>query len=357
MTAVSGTVPRLALRSWFRTRRWKSGSWGYVLRRLLLVPVQLFAILVTVFVVIRLLPADPTAQKVGALATPQAIAQAKRQLGLDASVWVQLGRFLKGLVHGSLGESWSTSQSVTSELATRFPVTLQLVVLSFFIALLVGVGLGTVAALRPGGKADKGIFFYGLFAGAQPEFWWGLIFIYVLSGKLGIFPIPVGFTNPVDTPQITHFVLIDTLITGHFSSFASSLSYFLLPSLTFAFVLTGPILKMTRQTMVVVLDADFMIQARACGLRPISVARYAVRNTLPPVITLAGVLIGYEIGGAVLIEQIFSLNGVAQYALERTLTLDYPAMQGAVLIMSAFALLIYLVVDVLSAIVDPRTAL
>lgn len=342
-----------------RIRSWrpKGHVLPYVTKRLALLPFQLFGILVTVFVIVRLLPADPVALKVGALATPESVRQAEAQLGLNVSIWSQLVDYLKGLARGSLGESWNTSVEVTRELSVRFPVTLQLIILSFIIALIIGVGLGAIAALRPESKIDRSIFLYGLFAGAQPEFWWGLIFIAVFAGKLGWFPIPVGFTDPIDTPQITHFVLIDTLITGHLASFWSAFQYFLLPALTFAFVLNGPILKMTRQTMVTILDADFMTQARAAGLKPLTVSKYAIHNALPPVITLTGVLIGYQIGGAVLIEKIFSMNGLAQYALDRTLTLDYPAMQGAVLLMSAFALIVYLVVDVITALIDPRAGL
>lgn len=336
----------------------RSGSrvWRYVGRRLLTVIPQIFMIMVSVFVLIRLLPTDPVARKVGSLATPEAIAQARAQLGLDQSMFDQFKAFLGEVAQFRLGASWETSDEVLDEILAVLPVTLQLLFFSFLIAIVIAVPLGTLAALRPGGKSDKSVFYYGLFAGAQPEFWWGLMFIFVFCYQFDVFPAPLGLVDPATmVPEpITGFILIDALLVGDLGVFWDAATHLMLPSLTLAFVISGPIVKTTRQNMVRVLGSDFILHARARGLKPRHVASYALRNALPPVVTLIGILIGFMLGGAVLIEQIFSLNGVGQYALTRTLALDFPAMQGVVLIMTTFSLIVYLIVDVLYTVIDPR---
>lgn len=331
----------------------------FTVKRLILLAPQLSLVTVSVFILIRLLPTDPVAGRIGLLATPEAYAQTERQLGLDKSIPEQLGAFLTDLGNFSLGRSWESSGDVLTEILQFLPITLQLIILSFLIAIVVAVPLGLVAALRPGGRADRGIFIYGLFAGAQPEFWWGLMFAFVFAFKLGIFPPPLGILDPhiLPVPEFTHFILIDSLLAGRWDAFVSAMWHFLLPAISLAFVITGPIVKMTRQTMVRILGSDFVLHARARGLPGRQVARYALRNALPPVVTLVGILFGYMLGGAVLIEQVFSLNGLGQYALQRTLTLDFPAIQGVVLFMTGFSLVTYLFIDVLYSLIDPRIEL
>lgn len=331
----------------------------YAGRRLAIMVLQLIAMTVAVFVLIRLLPTDPAAQRVGIIASPEALTQARQALGLDQSVLAQLWEFLKGLGQFDLGISWQSNDGVLGEIGTRIPVTLQLITLSFLIAVLIAIPVALLRAFKPGGKVDRGVFVYGLFAGAQPEFWWGIMFIFVFSYELGIFPQPVGLLDrgiaPVD--PITHFILIDSLIQLRFDAFWSALWHFMLPCLTLAFVVVGPIIKTASEALAAVLRSDFVLQARARGLATRRVAAYALRNALAPVVTLTGILYGYMLGGAVLIEQIFSLNGIGQYALQRTLALDFPSIQGVVLVMTAFSLLAYLVVDILYAVIDPRIRL
>lgn len=328
----------------------------YIGRRLLVIVPQLVIITVLVFFLIRLLPADPVARLVGLLATPEAYAQAESSLGLDKSVWSQFGTFVGGVVRLDFGVSWVSRDSVFGEVRSRAPITIQLIVLSFFFALLIAVPLGLVTAVRPGGFLDRAVFVYGLFAGAQPEFWWGLMFVFLFVFQLGFFPTPTGISDPeaVALSSITGFNLIDSLLHGNVQAFSAIFFYYLLPSLTLAFVLTGPIVKMVRQNVNDVLESDYVLFANAMGLKRRTVVLYALRNSLAPVITLVGVLFGFELGGAVLIEQIFSLNGLGQYAVQRTLSLDYPAIQAVVLTMTAFGLLVYLAMDVLYAALDPR---
>jgi ABC-type dipeptide/oligopeptide/nickel transport system permease component len=326
----------------------------YTGKRILILVPQLIVIVTLVFFLIRLLPADPVARIVGLTPTPEAIAQAKRSLGIDKSSWAQFGDYASDLVHGGLGTSWITQGSIRQEIWAHFPITIQLMVVGFAIALLISIPLGMLTAIKPGGRVDRSLFVYGLFAGSQPDFWWGLTFVFLFVFKIHVFPIPDGLNPGTTLDNVTGFNLIDSLITGNFTAFSNLFAQYALPSLTMAFVLSGPIVKMVRQNMLRFRDSNFLMYARANGLGRRKVATYTLRNALSPVVTLVGILFGFEIGGAVLIETVFSLNGLGQYAVQRTLQLDYPAIQGVVLTMTAFSLLVYLTMDLLYTVIDPR---
>jgi ABC-type dipeptide/oligopeptide/nickel transport system permease component len=335
----------------------------YILRRLAVGFVQLFALTVAVFFLIRLLPADPVSRFVGMNASDQAYAQAERSLGLDRPIMVQLGHYLgllpeegPGLLQGSLGTSWVTGTPVSAEIAGALPLTVELLVFSFTIAFLLSVPVGMLAALRPGGTADRGVFVYSLFAGSQPEFWWGLLFVYVFFFALGVAPAPLGILSPLTSapPEVTGFVTLDAIVAGRPDVLAEALHHFMLPVATLVFILSGPIIKMVRQNMVRALGSDFVLYARCAGLPRRRVAFYALRAAMAPSMTLIGILFGFMLGGAVLVESVFSLGGLGQYAIRSILNFDYPAIQGTILVITAISLLVYLALDILHAVIDPR---
>ena len=326
----------------------------------------MLCLVVAVFFLIRLLPADPVSRFVGLNSSAEAYAQAERNLGLDRPVMVQLGHYLgvlpsegNGLLQGDLGTSWVTGSPVASEIALTLPVTLELLTMAFLCALIVSVPVGMLAALRPGGAADKGVFVYSLFAGSQPEFWWGLLFVYLFFFSLGVAPAPLGLLSPLTSapPAITGFVMIDSLLAGRPDVFLEALHHFMLPVATMVFILSGPIIKMVRQNMVRALGSDFVLYARCAGLPRRRVAFYALRAALAPSVTLIGILYGFMLGGAVLIESVFSLGGLGQYAIRSILAFDYPAIQGVILIITAISLLVYLALDLIHAFIDPRVTL
>jgi ABC-type dipeptide/oligopeptide/nickel transport system permease component len=336
----------------------------YIARRLLITLVQLAAITLAVFFLIRLLPADPVARLVGMMASQDAYNSAKSSLGLDKPVLEQLGTYLgvlpgtSGLLEGDLGTSWVTSSPIASEIAQFFPITLELITYSFLLALIVAVPVGMLSAIKPGGIVDRLTFGYGLFAGAQPEFWWGLIFIFFFFFQWHVAPAPLGRLDPLTPtpPTVTGLLTVDSLLAGQFDIFLQALYHLMLPVVTLAFVLSGPIIKMVRQNMVRVLQSDFILYARAAGLPERRVAMYTLRGAFAPSMTLVGILFGYMLGGAVLVEQVFSLGGLGQYAVRSILSFDYPAIQGIVLTITAFSLLIYLLIDILHVLLDPRVS-
>ena len=323
----------------------------YVLRRLAVGVLQALGITIAVFFVIRALPADPVSRIVGMNPTPESIAQARRALGLDMSLFQQLLTFLgfhgNGVFTGSLGTSWVSGSTILSEIAITLPTTIQLIVT---------IPIGMATARRPGGKLDKGVFGYGLFAGAQPEFWWGLMFIFVFYFKMGIAPAPLGLLDPELTAPdaVTNFILIDSLIAGDFTAFKSALGHLVLPVLTLSFLLVGPLLKMTQQSMSRVLSSEFILYQQASGLEKKSIGRSTLRSALAPIITLTGILFGFMLSGAVLVESVFSLNGLGQYSVAAVLNLDFPAVQGVILVISVISLFVYLGLDLLLAKIDPR---
>ncbi len=186
----------------------------FVLRRLLLFLPQLLAIAIVGFGLLRLLPVDPVSRIVGSFGTDAARQSAKETIGLDRSFGEQLGGFLEGLLTLDFGKSFVSGDSVRAELGDRIPVTLQLIGIGFILALLIAIPLGRYIASKVGGRIEKVTTVYALFAGAQPDFWWGLIFLFVFFFKLGWFPAPLGQLDPTqiapDGP--TRFIFIDTLV-------------------------------------------------------------------------------------------------------------------------------------------------
>jgi ABC-type dipeptide/oligopeptide/nickel transport system permease component len=337
----------------------------YILKRLAIGFVQLLAVVVAVFFLIRLLPADPVSRFVGLNSSAEAYAQAARQLGVDRPIFEQLAIYLgfqpevaPGLLQGSLGISWVSNSRIVSEIGRFLPVTLELITLGFLLAFLVAIPVGMLGALNPGGKTDKGVFVYSLFAGSQPEFWWGLLFVYVFFFQLGWAPPPLGRLSPMTSPPdtVTGFMLVDTLIAGEARKFVEALHHLMLPVLVLAFILSGPIIKMVRQNMARALQSDFVLYANAIGLPRKRVARYALRAAMAPSMTLIGILYGFMLSGAVLVESVFSLGGIGQYAIRSVLAFDYPAIQGVVLVITAISLLVYLLLDLIHAAIDPRIA-
>ena len=334
----------------------------FILRRLAIFVLQLAGITTAVFVVIRLLPADPVAQLVGMNASHDAYEQSKHMLGLDRPMWQQFLGFAgldgrhDGLLQGNLGTSWVTSQPVGREILDTLPVTLEIVTIALLIAFAIALPLGLASARKPGGIADRASLVWGLFAGAQPDYWWGLLFVFVFFYLLNLAPPPMGRFDPLLTapPGITGFITVDSLLAGDLPAFWTAVQYLALPVLTLAFVVSGAIIKMVRTNTMRALQSDYMLYARASGLPERMVARYALRAALTPAVTLVGIFYGVLLSSAVTVEIVFSLNGIGQYAVRSVLAFDYPAIQGTVLVVAMVSLLIYLLLDIVHAYLDPR---
>lgn len=335
--------------------------WRYVLRRLLLLIPGVLLIVTLTFFIVRVLPGNPAYFLAGPRASPEDIALVEGRLGLDKALPVQYWNFLVDVSHADLGRSWISNRPVTDDLVDRLPATLELVTYSLLLSVILGIGLGVFLAI-PGRSgllakiADRGVFGYSFLAGAIPDFWLSLILIFIFFTKLHLLPGPVGRIGLEFLPpdRVTGFYTIDSLLALDFDAFVSSVKHLVLPVATLVLILMGPILKMTRQTMSVVFGSDYMIYARSFGLGGRQVGTYALRSTLAPVLTLVAILYGYFLGGAVLVETIFSWGGAGQYAVQSVTSSDYAPVQGFVLMAATFALVIYLLLDIAIVMLDPR---
>jgi ABC-type dipeptide/oligopeptide/nickel transport system permease component len=330
--------------------------WRYLLRRLFFVVPQLVGITFITFLLIQLVPGDPARLMLGPLASEETIHLLRNHMGLNRSWPEQYGLYVWHAMHGDLGSSWQSGNPVAKDLRQRLPATLELITYSLLLAVSIAIPLGVRAARKPGKISDRFAFGYGLVAGALPEFWLGLILILVLYVKLGWVAAPDGRLDVGVNPptRITGAYTIDSLVTGNWAALGSAYKHLVLPGMTLTIVTIGPILKMTRSTMQQMLASDFTRYARLCGLPEKLVGRYALRNALPPVVTLVAVLYSFLIGGAVLVEVVFGWGGAGQYAVQGVLNADFSVVQGFVLVAAIISLVVYLIVDLIYLVIDPR---
>ena len=330
---------------------------AFIGRRLLFVGPQLVGILLVSFLLVKLIPGDPAVLMLGPFATPDALARLRTELGIDRTLIEQFLIYLWNVLQGDLGTSWQTTLPVTIDLAQRFPATLELVTLGLLLALLIGIPLGVAGAYFKRGLLRKSADYYGLLAGALPDFWLALVLIFVFYTMLGIAPAPLGRIDFAILPPepVTGALLIDSLIAGNWAAFWNAAGHLVLPVATLGLINAGPILKMTQSTMERMLEADFSRYAEMCGLPRQVVVRKALRNSLPSIVTIVSVLYGFLIGGAVLVEIVFSWGGAGQYAVQGVLNADLNPVLGFVLYSAVLSLVIYLIVDLIYFAIDPRT--
>ncbi len=328
----------------------------FIGRRLLFIAPQLLGIVLVSFLLVKSIPGDPAVLMLGPTATPEAVASLRSKLGLDHSLPVQFWIYLKDLAHGDLGTSWQTTRPVLEDLIQRFPATLELVTLGLLVAILIGIPLGLASAFKENGIVARIADFYGLSAGALPDFWLALVLIFVFYTVFQWAPAPLGRIDlaVVPPPPITGMLTIDSLISGNWDAFRSAAAHLVLPVLTLGLINAGPILKMTQSTMEKMLESDFSRYEVLCGIPHRLVVRHALRNALPSVVTIISVLYGFLIGGAVLVEIVFSWGGAGQYAVQGVLNSDLYPVLGFVLFSAIFSLFVYLAVDLIYFAIDPR---
>lgn len=328
----------------------------YIGRRLIFFVPQVVGIVLMSFFLIKMIPGDPAILMLGPLASEASLQKLRAELGLDQPLMTQLWIYLKNLARGDLGTSWQTTRPVTEDLLLRFPATLELITYGLLVALVVGVTLGVLAGSQKSGFARKIADLYGLAAGALPDFWVALVLIFIFYTVFSWAPPPTGRLDLaiLPPPTVTGFYTIDSLLAGDFQAFRSAVAHLVLPVLTLAIINAGPILKMTRGTMERMMNSEFSRYGELCGLPRWTIVREAFRNSLPSVVTIVSVLYGYLVGGAVLVEVVFSWGGAGQYAIQGVLNSDLNPVLGFVVLSAIFSLVVYLVVDLIYLAIDPR---
>jgi peptide/nickel transport system permease protein len=299
---------------------------AYVLRRIALVIPVLFGVSIVTFLMSHLVPGDPVSVMLGTNATAENRMELRKQLGLDDPLYVQYVRYVSHAVRGDFGTSIRSSQPVLSEIRQRIGSTVQLTFAAMALAIVVGVGLGIAAATSRNRLAQAGYMSFALLGISMPSFWSGILLILLFGLKLGWFPI-----------------------TG------SGPKALVLPAICLAAPAAAVLARITRSTMLEVLNEDFIRTARAKGLHEREVIiRHALRNALIPVLTIIGLQFGGLLTGAVIVESVFSRPGLGRYAVTAISSRDFPQIQGIVLLAAVVYVFVNLIVDLLYAVLDPR---
>ena len=333
-------------------------SWGsYLTRRLLFMLASLWVLITVIFLLVTLAPSDPARTIAGPYATSSDIAAVAQRLGLNRSLSARYLDYWKGLFHGSLGRSlYSPNQTISSLLTSYLPATLELIVLSIVVALVLGLTLGALSAYfhrRWPDRAASGL--VGLLQSA-PDFVLGAVLIYLLSYLAGVVPGPEGQLSISATPPPRHtgMLLVDSLLAGQWGTFEDAFKHAILPVLTLGLVISALFARISRTALREALAADQSKFARACGLPESRIVWNAFLSSRTPIMTYGAMVFGGLFGGTAIVESIFNWNGLSQWAVQSMLRSDYPAVQGFVLLAGVITLLVYVLLDVLTAALDPR---
>lgn len=314
------------------------------------------------FFAIRLIPGDPVTLMLGERGgSPELIQEMRRNLGLDRPLVSQYLTFVGRALQGDLGRSFITNRTVMSEFTSRFPATLELGLCAMVFAIIVGLPLGIIAAVKRNSFYDYFLMGSSLTGYSMPIFWWALMLIIVFSVGLGITPVSGRIAVDFDVDMITGFLLVDTLINPElieeegFAPFVSALHHLILPSITMGTIPLAVIARMTRSSLLEVLGEPYINAARARGLSNRAlILRHAFRNALIPIVTVIGLLFGSIVTGAILTETIYSWPGIGKWLVGSIFAHDYPIIQGAILLIASLVVTINLIVDFLYGVINPR---
>jgi peptide/nickel transport system permease protein len=332
-------------------------NWAsYILRRTGLAFLQVAAIWLLTFTILRLIPANPAYRIAGFNTSPENIQRIEAELGLNKPIWAQMWDYVVALLHGDMGHSLSTGSNVWDDLTQRVPATVELVWLGLTVATLIAIPLGVWTTRRNGGFAQRAVRAYSLLAGSQPDYWWALALVFIFFVCLKIAPgpvgrLPIGLLPPT---RISGSYVLDSILTGNWVTLRASLAQLVLPIATIVIVYMPSILKMTISSYRDAMNADSIRLMRASGVGEFHVSMITLRLASPPIVTTVGIAAAYLLGAAALIETVFGINGAARYAVKAAIVSDYPGMQGVVLAISSLAAFAYLVTDIVQLSLDPR---
>lgn len=299
----------------------------YIRKRLLMVIPVLIGITIVVQILIDITPGDPAKMMLGMHATPEKVTELREQMGLNDPLPVRYWRYLKGVLNGDLGTSFTTKRPVIDEMMQRFPYTLLLITLSLLLSIMLGVPLGVYASTHQNTLKDNAAMFIALFCVSMPSFWFALMLVQQFSVRWRLFPL-AGVSN---------------------------WNGWVLPCVALALGMMAAIARQTRSNLLEVIRQDYITTARAKGLPESKIKyRHALKNAMIPIITVVGGMFGTLLGGALVFETIFSIPGLGMYTLQGLSNRDYPVIQSSVLILSTLFAIIILIVDIIFALVDPR---
>jgi peptide/nickel transport system permease protein len=307
----------------------------FLIRRLLATLLVMLGVSFVVFMIIHLVPGDPVRVMLGLQADQAKVEEIRQLMGFDRPLLVQYADWLWSALHGDLGQSFITGQSVSEAVIQRLPATLSLAMAALLIALAIALPAGIISAVFPRSLWDYSAMFFSQVGVSIPDFWMGIMFILVFSLALGWLP-PSGYTNPSE-------------------DFWGWLSHLILPAMTVGLISASIMTRFVRSAMLETLHEDFVRTARAKGLvERVTLLRHVLPNAAIPIVTIVGLQMASLLGGVVIVEIIFAWPGLGRLALDAVIRRDYPMVQGAVLLVALSFAVINLVVDLLYAYLDPR---
>lgn len=327
-----------------------------ILRRLIQLVVTLIALTTLVFFWLRSLPGGPVDALLGERATPQTRELLTRALGYDQPIWTQYGRFVKNVVTGNFGNSIRTGEPVMDVISRSFPATIELAVAAIIIAIGLGIPLGYIAARYRGRMLDNATIIVTLIGISIPIFFLGYLLKDLLTQNIHIFPPSGRITTGMDNTDVTGFFVLDGLLTREFDATADALWHLALPAVTLATIPLAIIIRITRASVLDVLDEDYIRTADAKGLRNTTIRkRHVLRNALLPVVTTIGLQTGALLAGAVLTEKVYNWGGLGTLITDSIGgSRDYPVLQALILLAAVVFIVVNLLVDLSYAVIDPR---
>ena len=329
---------------------------AYTLRRILLLVPVLLGLSVLVFAIGRLLPGDPVLLAAGPNASKAEVAALATEFGLDQPIPVQYWRYLSGLLHGDWGRSLQTRGPVLEDLQVYLPATLELVVAAMVVAVLLGIALGLLSAVKRNGWVDYLVRLVSLGSISMPRFFLGLLLQLVFAMWLGWFALggrfPLTGSPP---PTVTGMLTLDSLIAGDLAAFWLALQHLALPALAMSLSPLATITRMMRASTLEVLQQDYVLTARALGIPPGKLLfRHVLRNALSATLTVIGLYFGWLLGGTVLVETVFDWPGIGLYATKSILTQDFMPVMGVVLCIGTLFVLFNLLIDLSYGLINPK---
>ena len=328
---------------------------GYLLRRVIATIPVVVLISLLVFLLIHAAPGDPADLLLSDEASPQDIADARRRWGLDQPVYIQYLRFLANIASGDLGTSFRYADPVISLIGERLPATIELAVASLLIAIIFGIPLGVWAGAKPNTWADNFGSMFGFFGISMPSFWLGIMLILVISGYFNWLPSSGRSTYGITPGFETGFYITQSLVSGNMKAAWDGIKYVIMPAIALGTGMMGLIMRVTRSSVLEIMDEDYVRTARAKGVSERTVLwRHVLRNALVPIITVVGLELGTLLSGSIIVETVFAWPGSGSLLIAAIQARDYPLITGTVLIYTIAFVAINFAIDILYALIDPR---
>lgn len=308
-----------------------------------------------VFALLHFAPGDPVSNVYGEQNVDAAQRAALRlKLGLDDPIWLQYFSFIGHAVQGDLGVSIFQQQPVTTLIGPALMATLELTIASLIVSIAIGLPVAIISALKQNSIYDRAGSFFALFGISMPSFWLGIVLILIMSVNLGVLPVEGRVGTGISIDYITGLNTLDALLTGNWEGLWSALVHLVLPSVTLGMAIAATLARVLRSSLIDIKNQEFIEALRARGLSQATVVRHMLRNAFPPTVIMVGIKIGSLLGGAIVIEVVFSWPGLGRLIVTAISARDYPLIEGGVLVMAVLFVLVNLVTDLVHGVLDPR---